>query len=51
VSSLPCLLPYLGWIYLLADPLLIYQDSRRCIHDLIADTIVVRCVSKVSGSN
>jgi uncharacterized RDD family membrane protein YckC len=51
VSSLPGLLPYLGWIYLFADPLLIYQDSRRCIHDLIADTIVVRCVSKVSGSN
>jgi uncharacterized RDD family membrane protein YckC len=50
VSSLPGLLPYLGWIYLFADPLLIYQDSRRCIHDLIADTIVVRCVSKGSGS-
>jgi uncharacterized RDD family membrane protein YckC len=49
VSSLPCLLPYLGLIYLLADPLLIYQDSRRCIHDLIADTKVVRCVSKPSG--
>lgn len=43
VSSLPSLLPYLGWFYLLADPLLIYQDSRRCVHDLIADTIVVRC--------
>jgi uncharacterized RDD family membrane protein YckC len=49
VSDLPCLLPYLGWIYLFADPLLIYQDSRRCIHDLIADTIVVRCVSNASG--
>jgi uncharacterized RDD family membrane protein YckC len=46
VSSLPNFLPYLGWFYLLADPLLIYQDSRRCIHDLIADTIVIRCVSK-----
>jgi uncharacterized RDD family membrane protein YckC len=51
VSSLPNLLPYLGWFYMFADPLLIYQDSRKCIHDLIADTIVVRCVSKVSGSN
>jgi uncharacterized RDD family membrane protein YckC len=51
VSSLPNLLPYLGWFYMFADPLLIYQDSRKCIHDLIADTIVVRCVSKASGSN
>jgi uncharacterized RDD family membrane protein YckC len=51
VSSLPNLLPYLGWFYMFADPLLIYQDSRRCLHDMIADTIVVRCVSKVSGSN
>jgi uncharacterized RDD family membrane protein YckC len=51
VSSLPNLLPYLGWFYMLADPLLIYQDSRRCIHDLIADTIVIRCVSKARGSN
>jgi uncharacterized RDD family membrane protein YckC len=47
----PNLLPYLGWFYMFADPLLIYQDSRKCIHDLIADTIVVRCVSKASGSN
>jgi uncharacterized RDD family membrane protein YckC len=51
VSSLPNFLPYLGWFYLLADPLLIYQDSRRCIHDLIADTIVIRCASKAGGSN
>jgi uncharacterized RDD family membrane protein YckC len=51
VSSLPNLLPYLGWFYMFADPLLIYQDSRKCIHDMIADTIVVRCVSKAAGSN
>lgn len=51
VSTLPNFVPYLGWVYLLADPLLIYQDSRRCIHDLIADTIVIRCVSKAAGSN
>jgi len=43
VNGLPNLLPYVGWLYQLADPLLIYQDSRRCIHDLIADTTVVRC--------
>ena len=44
VSSLPGLLPYIGLLYqLLIDPLLIYQASRQCVHDLIADTIVVRC--------
>jgi uncharacterized RDD family membrane protein YckC len=51
VNGLPNLLPYVGWLYQLADPLLIYQDSRRCLHDMIADTTVVRCVSKASGSN
>jgi uncharacterized RDD family membrane protein YckC len=51
VNGLPNLLPYVGWLYQLADPLLIYQDSRRCLHDLIADTTVVRCVSKAAGSD
>jgi uncharacterized RDD family membrane protein YckC len=51
VSFLPSFLPYVGWLYLFfIDPLLIYQESRRCIHDLIADTIVIRCVSKPQGS-
>lgn len=51
VSFLPTFLPYVGWLYLLViDPVLIYQESRRCIHDLIADTIVIRCVSEPRGS-
>jgi uncharacterized RDD family membrane protein YckC len=45
VNALPNLLPYVGWLYQLVDPLLIYQDSRQCLHDKIADTTVVRCVS------
>jgi uncharacterized RDD family membrane protein YckC len=45
VNGLPNLLPYIGWLYQLVDPLLIYQDSRQCLHDRIADTIVVRCAS------
>jgi len=44
VNSLPLLLPY-GWLYQLIDPLLIYQPSRQCVHDRIADTIVVRSVN------
>lgn len=43
VNGLPNLLPYVGWLYQLIDPLLIYQESRQCLHDRIADTIVVRC--------
>jgi uncharacterized RDD family membrane protein YckC len=42
VNSLPNLLPYVGWLYQLIDPLMIYQESRQCLHDKIADTIVVR---------
>ena len=45
VNALPNLLPYVGWLYQLVDPLLIYQDSRQCLHDRIADTVVVRCAS------
>jgi uncharacterized RDD family membrane protein YckC len=42
INGLPNLLPYVGWLYQLVDPLLIYQESRQCLHDKIADTIVVR---------
>jgi uncharacterized RDD family membrane protein YckC len=45
VNGLPNLLPYVGWLYQLVDPLLIYQESRQCLHDKIADTMVVRCAS------
>ena len=41
-SSLLDLVPVVGWIYALVDALLIFRDSRKCLHDNIADTIVVR---------
>jgi len=34
-------IPFVGVIFSLVDPLFIFQESRRCVHDLIADTIVV----------
>lgn len=35
-------IPYLGGAIGLLNALLIFQHSRRCLHDLIADTIVVK---------
>ena len=34
--------PFVGFIFSIVDPLFIFQESRRCVHDLIADTIVVQ---------
>lgn len=42
VSMLPNFIPFAGGIYSLADPLFIFSESRRCLHDRIADTIVVK---------
>jgi uncharacterized RDD family membrane protein YckC len=42
LNMVPSWLPYIGLLYQLVDPLLIYQDSRQCLHDRIADTIVVK---------
>ena len=35
-------IPFIGMIYALVDSLLIFRDSRKCLHDNIADTIVVK---------
>lgn len=35
-------IPLLGAIVSLADPLFIFRDDRRCLHDLIAGSRVVR---------
>ena len=42
VGTLVGAVPVIGWIYSLLDALLIFRASRRCLHDQIADTIVVR---------
>ena len=36
------LIPFVGGLVSLVDALLIFRDDRRCLHDEIADTIVVR---------
>jgi uncharacterized RDD family membrane protein YckC len=42
VGFLLGIVPLLGGIYGLIDALMIFRDSRRCLHDNIADTIVIR---------
>ena len=36
------IVPIVGVIYALVDPLFIFGEKRRCVHDLIADTMVVK---------
>ena len=38
LSAIPCL----GTIFSLVDSLMIFGEDRRCLHDKMADTIVVR---------
>ncbi len=40
-TSVLASIPVVGTIYGLVDVLLIFRSSRRCLHDNIADTIVV----------
>lgn len=35
------MIPFVGRLISLVDPLLIFNKERRCLHDMIADTIVV----------
>lgn len=35
-------IPVVGYIFMLLDPLLIFREDYRCLHDHIADTVVVK---------
>lgn len=41
-TTLLSIIPLLGYVFSLIDPLLIFRLDQRCMHDLIADTIVVK---------
>jgi uncharacterized RDD family membrane protein YckC len=42
ISTVIRFVPFVGGLYGLTDVLFIFGESRRCVHDYIADTIVVR---------
>lgn len=41
LNSAISVIPLLGFVYVLADLLFIFAESRQCLHDKLADTIVV----------
>lgn len=42
LNTVISMVPFFGGIYALVDILMIFGEQRRCCHDYIADTIVIR---------
>jgi uncharacterized RDD family membrane protein YckC len=49
-AIVPAMIPLLGSLWALVDSVLIFRDSRQCLHDQIADTIVVTAASSMNAS-
>jgi uncharacterized RDD family membrane protein YckC len=41
VNTLISMIPLIGWLYSIVDILFIFTERKQCLHDKIADTIVV----------
>jgi uncharacterized RDD family membrane protein YckC len=50
VYGVCCLIPFIGWPIRLIDKLLIFRPSRQCLHDTIADTVVVTASSSAQAT-
>jgi uncharacterized RDD family membrane protein YckC len=42
LNGLLSALPWVGWFYILVDSLMIFRASHQCLHDSMADTIVIK---------
>ena len=42
INNATLVTPVAGWIYALVDSLAIFGRNRRCVHDYLADTIVIK---------
>lgn len=42
LSRIPAVIPVIGYLYVLVDACMIFGDSRRCLHDRIAGTRVIK---------
>ncbi|MEP6504405.1 MAG: RDD family protein [Betaproteobacteria bacterium] len=50
VALVPGFIPLIGSLWALVDSVLIFRDSRQCLHDQIADTKVVTAASSMNAS-
>lgn len=41
VNGIPSAIPFVGNLYVFADHLFIFGERRQCVHDKIADTVVI----------